>query len=95
MDFLVNRIGFLPATIFESPSLFHYNLEKRIIPRCLVVRSLQLKGLIKKDSRLLGFLSKTEKLFLERYVTKYKEEVPELLRVYQGKVVLLESGFGT
>lgn len=95
VDFLVNRMGFLPATIFESPILFSYSLEKRIVPRCLVVRSLQLKGLIKKDSRLLGFLPKTEKRFLERYVMKYKEEVPELLCVYQGKVGLLESGFGT
>jgi mTERF domain-containing protein len=42
--------------------------------------------LIKKDISLNTVLLPVEKRFLERFVTKFEEEVPQLLSVYEGKV---------
>ncbi|RVX20722.1 hypothetical protein CK203_002822 [Vitis vinifera] len=64
MDFLVNKMGWEPATIARYPTVFMRSLEKKIIPRCSVVKVLQMKGLVKKDLCLgkigileLGFVS--------------------------------------
>lgn len=36
-----------------------------------------------------------ESAFLKKFVTKYQEEVPELLMAYQGKMGLLRSDIET
>ncbi|KAL6208464.1 hypothetical protein ACLB2K_019413 [Fragaria x ananassa] len=40
MDFLVNKMGWESGKIVKVPYVFKYSLEKRIIPRCSVVRVL-------------------------------------------------------
>lgn len=91
MDFLVNKMGFLPTTIAKSPVILCYSLEKRIVPRSKVYRNIQLKGLMEKDLSLRAFMKPAEKQFLDKFVTPYIEHVPELLNVYQGKVGFLPS----
>lgn len=91
MDFLVNKMGFLPTTITKSPVILCYSLEKRIVPRSKVYRNIQLKGLMEKDLSLRAFMKPAEKQFLDKFVTPYIEHVPELLNVYQGKVGFLPS----
>ncbi|XP_059625351.1 uncharacterized protein LOC132268537 [Cornus florida] len=90
MDFFVKQMGWQSTAIERYPSVLFFSLEKRIIPRCLVIRVLTSKGLIKKDLSASTFLMPGEKCFLERFVTKNEEELPELLSVYQGKVDALE-----
>ncbi|RVW61787.1 hypothetical protein CK203_063337 [Vitis vinifera] len=92
MDFLVNKMGWEPATIARYPTVFMRSLEKKIIPRCSVVKVLQMKGLVKKDL-CLGILGCSENNFFDKFVLKYEQEVPELLNVYQGKIGILELGF--
>ena len=74
---LVNEIDWEPAAIARCPSIFARSLEKKIIPRCSVLKVLQMKGLVKKDLCLFFFFCFSEKNFLD---------VPELLNVYQGKI---------
>ena len=62
-----------------------FSLEKKIVLRCRVIRVLKSRGLIKEDVSLATILLPVEELFLERFVTKFKE-VPLLLSVYEGKV---------
>ncbi|KAF8369306.1 hypothetical protein HHK36_032683 [Tetracentron sinense] len=93
MDFFVNKMGRESAVVARTPKILLLSLEKRIIPRCSVIQALIFKGLIQKDFNLGTVLMPTEKYFLERYVTKYQEEVPQLLNVYQGKMDILELGF--
>ncbi|KAI7984014.1 hypothetical protein LOK49_LG15G00310 [Camellia lanceoleosa] len=90
MDFFVNKMGWNSKMIARCPVVLFFSLEKRIIPRCSVIQVLSVKGLIKKDLSLSSVLLPVEKCFLERFVTKYEEEVPQLLSVYQGKVGILE-----
>ncbi|KAM5563962.1 hypothetical protein ABKV19_018533 [Rosa sericea] len=87
MDFLVNKMGWQSQTIAKYSHVLDYSLEKRIIPRCLVVRVLLLKGLMKEDELSMNSLIATpEKYFLTVFVSRYLNQVPQLLNVYQGKV---------
>ncbi|XP_024171981.1 uncharacterized protein LOC112177985 [Rosa chinensis] len=87
MDFLVNKMGWQSQTIAKIPYVFMYSLEKRIIPRCSVVRALLLKGLIEeKKLSLTAVFMKPENYFLNKFVTCYLDQVPQLLDVYHGKV---------
>ena len=49
VDFLVNKMGCPSAVIARNPIIILFNLEKRIIPRYLVIQSLLAKGLLKND----------------------------------------------
>ncbi|KAF2322028.1 hypothetical protein GH714_005809 [Hevea brasiliensis] len=93
MDFLVFKMGWQPAAVARVPVVLCYSLERRIMPRCSVVRVLLLKGLIKADIHLSSVLISSEKLFLERFVIKYQENVPQLLDIFQRKMDLKELGF--
>ena len=92
MDFLVNKMGWEPAAIARCPSVFARSLEKNVIPRCSVVKVLQMKGLVKKDLSL-SILAYTEKNFVDRFVDKHGHDVPELLSVYQGKIGISDLSF--
>ncbi|XP_043713238.1 uncharacterized protein LOC122661795 [Telopea speciosissima] len=94
-DFFVNKMGWERAVIIKYPQILGLSLEKRIIPRCSVFRVLILKGLMKKDRQMGYLLKKSEKLFLEKFVTKFEKEVPQLLDLYNGNISLLELGYGT
>jgi hypothetical protein len=59
-------------------------LEKRVIPRAFVLQFLESKGLI-KDAKLAEPFKVTESVFLKRYVTCYKEEASQLLKLYEDK----------
>ncbi|KAK1278663.1 hypothetical protein QJS04_geneDACA003688 [Acorus gramineus] len=84
MEYYTKVLGWERSYITRYPILLSYSLEKRVIPRCSVLQVLLSKGLIKKDLKWSTTLSIKEKLFLERFVTKYKLEAPELMRAYQG-----------
>ncbi|CAN6561938.1 unnamed protein product [Malus baccata var. baccata] len=74
--------------IVKAPVIMGYSLEKRIIPRFSVVKVLKLKGLMDENKNLGSVLCLTKKQFLERFVTGYRTEVPQLSRVYQGKAAI-------
>ncbi|KAF2300283.1 hypothetical protein GH714_011410 [Hevea brasiliensis] len=94
MHFLVCKMGWQPAVVARVPIVLCYGLETRIMPRCSVVRVLLLNGLIKADIPISSVLTSCEKCFLERFVIKYQDLVPQLLDVFQGKMRLTELGFG-
>jgi hypothetical protein len=94
-DFLVNKMGWQPADVAESPDVLTHSLENAIIPRCSVIRVLQFKGLIKKgELSLTNMLIKSKKGFLNRFVIKYQKQAPELLSIFEGKMALAELGLG-
>ncbi|XP_037497478.1 transcription termination factor MTERF15, mitochondrial [Jatropha curcas] len=92
IDFLVNKMGWQPAIIAKYPVVLCYSFEKRVVPRCSVVRVLILKGLIKPDISLKYILQSSEKNFLDMFVIKYQEQVPELSDVLLGKIDIVELG---
>ncbi|GMY16465.1 transcription termination factor mterf15, mitochondrial [Fagus crenata] len=92
MDFLVDKMGCPSADIAKYPLVLCLSLEKRIIPRFSVINILLANGLLKNDLCPSTFLKHNEKCFLEKFVIKFQDDVPQLLNVYQGKMGLLELG---
>ncbi|MBA0681581.1 hypothetical protein Goari_023377, partial [Gossypium aridum] len=85
MDFLVNEMGFESLIIANHPSIVSRSLEKLIVPRALFARELLSKGLI-KDLRFSVVFGTSEKVFVQRFVNKYKDKAPELLKLYEEKL---------
>lgn len=82
-DFLVNKMGWQSTDLVKYPNILLLNLERRIIPRCLVIKVLQSKGLCKTNSIRL-ILSPNEKNFLDEFVRKHIDAVPQLLNICKG-----------
>lgn len=87
MDCFVRKMGCKALFVAERPSLATFSLEKRIVPRGSVAEALLSKGLIKNDC-LSTLFHTSEKLFLKRFVNHYKEEAPQLLKLYNEKLNL-------
>ncbi|XP_059439092.1 transcription termination factor MTERF2, chloroplastic-like [Corylus avellana] len=92
MDFLVIKMGSPSADIARTPSVMSYSLEKRIMPRFSVIHILQAKGLVKNDLSSGSIIIPSERCFVEKFLIKFQDDVPELLNVYQGKMGLIEVG---
>lgn len=60
-------------------------VEKRLIPRGLVLQFLVAKGLIKKSFRNTAFFVRPEKKFLQEFVNPYAES-PHILNLYRGEI---------
>ncbi|XP_031286769.1 transcription termination factor MTERF6, chloroplastic/mitochondrial-like [Pistacia vera] len=90
MDFLVNRMGWLSRDISKWPEGLFFSLEKRIAPRCFVIQHLLSKGLIREDISPTAYLKLTEGKFMDMYITRFHEKVPQLLDVYEGKIDFLD-----
>ncbi|KAL5561534.1 hypothetical protein UlMin_031281 [Ulmus minor] len=88
MDVLVNKMQWQSSDVARVPSVLYFSLEKRIIPRCLVIRVLLSKGLIKEELPLSTTFVAANKYFLAKFVVKYQENVPELSSIFHGKMSL-------
>lgn len=84
MSFLMKE-GFAPEDIARSPGILIRSLEKTLAPRCAVVKILKSRGLVKSDLRISSYITINEKMFLERYVTRFKKDVPQLLDAFKGQ----------
>lgn len=78
------------------PSVLTYSLEKRIIPRCSVIRVLLSKGLINEETQICSsyLVIRSNKSFLDTFVTKHLDQVPQLLNIFLGKMTIGELGLG-
>ncbi|XP_041016778.1 transcription termination factor MTERF15, mitochondrial-like [Juglans microcarpa x Juglans regia] len=90
MDFLVNKMGGSSTDIARNPQVLFFSLEKRIMPRCSVIQILIAKGLVKNDMSLATFIQPGERCFLDKFVIKFRDGVPELRNVYTEKKDLLD-----
>lgn len=88
MDYFMNELGMTPSTISQCPNIILLSLEKRVIPRHFVMKVLTSRNLVSENYSISCVLIVSEKNFLERYVTKYEEEVPELLMDYKARMQL-------
>jgi len=85
LSFLMEDLGLPVENIAGCPEILKCNLEKTLIPRFAVVKLLKSRGLIKRDLKISTFIKISEKVFLERYVTRFQENAPLLLDVYKGQ----------
>ncbi|KAL5200599.1 hypothetical protein ABZP36_021802 [Zizania latifolia] len=78
--FLTTEVGLEPERIVRLPSLLSYSLKRRLMPRHLVMKALQEKGVVKVNYYTMA--SANEKLFWSKYIDRHKESVPGLADVY-------------
>ncbi|CAN6820772.1 unnamed protein product [Brassica oleracea] len=88
-EFLVKSMNWPVKALVSNPTVLGYNLEKRTIPRCNVIKALMSEGLLGSELPSLGsVLVCTDHAFLKRYVMKHgddnKKLVAELMAVFTG-----------
>ncbi|KAH0891972.1 hypothetical protein HID58_054401 [Brassica napus] len=87
-EFLVKDMNWPVKSLVSNPTVLGYNLEKRTIPRCNVIKALMSEGLLGSELPSLGsVLVCTDHAFLKRYVMKHgddKKLVAELMAVFTG-----------
>ncbi|XP_017223482.1 uncharacterized protein LOC108199961 [Daucus carota subsp. sativus] len=93
LEFFVQKLRWSATKLSTSPNILRYSLEKRIIPRCSVLQALALNNCNSKRLLLTYIVKMTESRFLERFVTAYKDEVPEVMDAYRGKLRFDEFNF--
>ncbi|KAL5728234.1 hypothetical protein ACHQM5_001346 [Ranunculus cassubicifolius] len=86
MDYLVNKMGYDALLIADMPIILPFSFERRIKPRCLVIQLVSRNGLVPKEYKLGTLFKMTEENFLNKFVAKFKQDVPELLKIYQREV---------
>ncbi|BAT80246.1 hypothetical protein LR48_Vigan468s006800 [Vigna angularis] len=91
MRFWVVELGWDPLALAKMPNIFGFSLERRIVPRGLVVRYLIAKGLREKSANLYTPFGVSEELFLKSFVMRFKEESSQLLKLYQSKKCFQEN----
>ncbi|XP_043725854.1 uncharacterized protein LOC122672448 [Telopea speciosissima] len=90
LDFFMNKLNWTIADIRKYHSILQYSMEKRIFPRFSVFQVLLAKGLMENNS-IGPAMRLTEDKFLNKYVFRYLDEQPHLLKLYQSKMGILES----
>ncbi|OVA01489.1 Mitochodrial transcription termination factor-related [Macleaya cordata] len=88
LEFFMEKLKWKPVLISVLPSLLTLSLEKRIIPWCGVLEILYSKGTIGKKLNLGTVLMLSQRDFLEKFVIKYQEAVPEVMKAYKGEIKL-------
>ncbi|CAH8352769.1 unnamed protein product [Eruca vesicaria subsp. sativa] len=87
-EFLVKEMKWPLKGVVSYPAVLGMSMEKRIVPRCNVIKTLMCKGLLGSEPPPIGSaLACTDELFLKRYVRKHdddKELVDELMAILRG-----------
>ncbi|RDX74844.1 hypothetical protein CR513_45353, partial [Mucuna pruriens] len=88
LGFWVNRLGCHSRQLVKSPVIFQLSLQKRIVPRALVVKFLADKGLRKKGASMITPILVTEQVFLDKFVRRFEKDSSRLLKMYEERICL-------
>ncbi|KAE8648667.1 transcription termination factor MTERF5, chloroplastic-like isoform X1 [Cucumis sativus] len=84
-DFCFNTAKLDPGTLIRYPVLFKYSVDKRLRPRYKVLEVLKVKNLLKNEKSAQLFF-RGEREFVENYIVKHLDEIPNLMDIYRGNV---------
>ena len=74
-EFLISELRLEPVNIAHRPVMLGLSLEGRLRPRHYVMRFLKANGLLDCDRSYFSAFMVTEKVFVEKYICPYKEEI--------------------
>uniref|UniRef100_A0A0A9BE22 Uncharacterized protein n=2 Tax=Arundo donax TaxID=35708 RepID=A0A0A9BE22_ARUDO len=74
------------SDVMERPVIIAYGFKKCILPRCAVLSVLMREGKIERDINLLRALIDNSKGFSEKYVLRYADDMPDVVKAYGGKI---------
>ncbi|KAL8104092.1 uncharacterized protein LOC141679938 [Apium graveolens] len=81
--FFMNTAKFDKDAIMTNPMCLMYSMKKRVIPRYKVMEILKSKKLLETKTRFVKVLSMKEDIFLDKFVSSYPSEAPQLLLAYK------------
>ncbi|XP_057773760.1 uncharacterized protein LOC130993058 [Salvia miltiorrhiza] len=81
-DLIINTMACDASIFMTRPVIFTLSFEGRIAPRCAFYQVLLSKGLV-RESSLASIIVCKPSLFVEKYVKRFGEEDPELLKLYE------------
>ncbi|KAJ4978473.1 hypothetical protein NE237_009253 [Protea cynaroides] len=82
LDFFSGKLIWTAADVVKNPFVLLLSMEKRTVPRFSVIQILLSQGLMKKQS-ISTALILSEAKFLEKFVRKYHQELPQLMEEYK------------
>ncbi|CDY12950.1 BnaA09g13240D [Brassica napus] len=88
IEFVVKEMGWTLKAVASYPQVLGYSMEKRMVPRCNVIKALIAKGLIRSELPPVStVLVCTDQDFLKRYVRKHDDDelVAELMGIFTGE----------
>uniref|UniRef100_A0ACD5V3V2 Uncharacterized protein n=1 Tax=Avena sativa TaxID=4498 RepID=A0ACD5V3V2_AVESA len=80
VEFLRTACGV--GCVLRNPVLLTFSVDKRMAPRLRAIEGLRSRGVVIRKTSLATVVRLSESTFVERYIHKYKEDVPELLELY-------------
>ncbi|KAF3613486.1 hypothetical protein P3S67_012411 [Capsicum chacoense] len=78
LNLFMKELGFVPAFLASHPAILAYSLEKRVIPRMQVLKSLDERKLERRMWSFYTVLVLAETKFMEYFVLPYKDQIPDL-----------------
>ncbi|KAF5737866.1 hypothetical protein HS088_TW13G00757 [Tripterygium wilfordii] len=87
MKFFLFTVKLKKEVLVGRPSFLMYSLEDRVIPRYRVIQIMKSKRLLKKEPSFLRTVKLTEDVFLEKYISKFRDHAEELLVAYKGHML--------
>ncbi|KAK9282772.1 hypothetical protein L1049_010993 [Liquidambar formosana] len=84
-DFFVNTLKLEPKVIIAYPKFLTYGMDTRFRPRYNVLKLLESKKLL-KAKKFTWLLTLTEKRFLDEFVIKHLDQIPNLMELYRGNI---------
>uniref|UniRef100_A0A0V0HG29 Putative ovule protein n=1 Tax=Solanum chacoense TaxID=4108 RepID=A0A0V0HG29_SOLCH len=84
LEFFLETVKLQKSTLVQRPTLLMFSMKERVIPRYRVFQLITSKKLMKKDPKFYDMMCLTEHHFLEKYVSRFTENVEELLMAYKG-----------
>ncbi|XP_043718574.1 transcription termination factor MTERF5, chloroplastic-like [Telopea speciosissima] len=87
MEVFMDAIGFEKTVLVRRPTCLMYSIEKRVVPRYRVIEILKSKRLLKKEPKFLEVLEMPEEKFVDKFLSRFKDDAEELLIAYKGDVL--------
>jgi mTERF domain-containing protein len=86
LRFLLDEVKLGVSDVIAHPVILSYSMENCILPRCAVLSLLMKEGKIQREIKLLPALLGCSTVFSTRYVLRHADDVPDVVKAYEGKI---------
>lgn len=87
IDFFLNVMKCKRILIVGRPSCLMHSMEDRVVARFRVLQVVKLKGLMKKDPSFVAMVELNEEAFIERFISRFRDDTEQLLLAYKGHIL--------
>ena len=87
IDFFMNRVKYEKSILVRRPGCLISSMENCAIPRFKVLQVIKLKKLLDKEPSFYSVLYMTEEEFLDKFISRFRDDAEELLFAYKGHLL--------